>query len=184
MKKLLLILFFIPFLSYAQSGEGAENKIPLFNDSLSFHSGLLYIVDGIPKTYEEVQQLEVENIETIQILKEVASSTIFCNQPKGVVVITTRKPVEYEITVLDSGYYMFLATQPSPNFYSEQSLKSKNMSMVAEWNYRHRNPLNYNPDIYEVEIDYDHNIDYGLEVEYKLYMFFQFMMKENGISLI
>lgn len=56
--------------------------------------------------------------------------------------------------------------------------------MVTEWNYRHSNPGRYNPHIYEAAIDYDSKTDYGIDVEYTLYMFFRFMEKENNMSLI
>lgn len=91
---------------------------------------------------------------------------------------------EYDVIVFDAGYESFLATQKSKDFYTESFLKAKNMLMVNEWNYRYRLPRQYNPNIYEVSIDYDTNTDYGLDVEYKIYMFFRFMEKEHNMSLI
>lgn len=91
---------------------------------------------------------------------------------------------EYEVIVFDPGFESFLATQKSKDFYSEWTLKAKNTLMVNEWNSRHLNPMKYNPNIYEVSIDYDSKIEYGLDVEYQLYMFFRFMEKEHKMSLI
>lgn len=91
---------------------------------------------------------------------------------------------EYEAIVFDAGFETFLATQKSSSYYSETYLKGKNRAMVTEWNIRHSLPSLYNPDIYEVNIDYNPTIDYGLDVEYTLYMFFCFMEKQNKISLI
>lgn len=90
----------------------------------------------------------------------------------------------YEAIVFDPGFDLFLTTQPSKSFYSEPFLKTKNTLMVAEWNYRVNNPMRYRRDIYEIKIDYDPNIEYGIDVEYTLYMFFRFMEKENHISLL
>lgn len=90
----------------------------------------------------------------------------------------------YEVIVFDAGFESFLATQKSPAFYSESTLKAKNALMVNEWNSRHRQPSLYDSSIYEVNIDYNQNIDYGLGVEYQLYMFFRYMEKENNMSLI
>lgn len=91
---------------------------------------------------------------------------------------------EYETIVLAPGFESFVTTQPSKPYFTESWLKSKNAPMVTEWNYRHGNPSQYNPSIYEEVISYDNKIDYGLDVEYTLYMFFRFMEKENNMSLI
>lgn len=91
---------------------------------------------------------------------------------------------EYEAIVIAPGFDTFLATQQSKEFYSEATLKAKNAPMVAEWNYRYRQPLRYDPNIYEEEIIYDSNTEYGLEVEYTLYMFFKFMEKQHKMSLM
>lgn len=90
---------------------------------------------------------------------------------------------EYEVVVLDAGYESFLATQQSKEFFTESVLKGKNEIMVNEWNQRYRQPRHYDPSIYEVSIDYDRNVEYGLEFEYRLYMFFRFMEKQHGISM-
>lgn len=91
---------------------------------------------------------------------------------------------EYEAIVFAPGFETFLATQQPKEFYSEATLKAKNAPMVAEWNYRYRQPLRYDPNIYEEEIIYDSNTEYGLEVEYTLYMFFKFMEKQHKMSLM
>lgn len=143
-----------------------------------------FIVDGIVVDDYNISNTKIEDIESISVLKESWQKEIFCNPPTNVILITTKPKEEYEVIVFDPGYESFLATQKSKEFYSEATLKVKNTQMVIEWNSRHHQPLRYNPDIYEVSIDYDPKIDYGLEVEYQLYMFFRFMEKENGISLI
>lgn len=91
---------------------------------------------------------------------------------------------KYETIVIAPGYESFSTTQKSKEFYTESYLKTKNVFMVNEWNYRYSNPSRYNPNIYEASIDYDPNTDYGLDVEYELYMFFRFMEKQNKMSLI
>lgn len=101
----------------------------------------------------------------------------------GPIYETTVYKTEYEATVFDAGFQLFLTTQHPKQFYSESILKSKNTLMVTEWNLRHNQPMRYNPAIYEVNIDYDPTIDYGLDVEYTLYMFFKFMEKEHNIKL-
>ena len=66
------------------------------------------------------------------------------------------------------------------NFYSENYLENKNRYYVNIWNNRAKNPSNYNPNIYENIIDYDFNIHYGLEVNYKLYNYFKFVEYKYG----
>ena len=47
------------------------------------------------------------------------------------------------------------------------ALESRNNIYVINWNQRVLNPQRYNPNLYEMQIDYSPNIDYGYEVNYK-----------------
>ena len=96
---------------------------------------------------------------------------------------TDSDSVEYELIVLDPGYEMYLATQPPKEFYTQAYYETWNTRYVSEWNYRHSNPLTFG-DIYETYIDYSQNIDYGLELNYRLYHYFRFFEKENGVDLL
>jgi hypothetical protein len=91
--------------------------------------------------------------------------------------------VEYELIVIDPGYEAYLATQPSMNFYSQHYYENWNLRYVTEWNYRHSQPMRYG-DMYQTYIDYRPNIDYGLELNYKLFHYFRFFEKENGVDLL
>ncbi len=92
---------------------------------------------------------------------------------------------EYDIIVFDPQYDTFLKTIALPkSFYSESFYKSKNRIYVTIWNQRYYNPLSYNPTIYEVAIELDPDINYGLDFEYKLYNFFKFMEWKNKIRFI
>ena len=55
------------------------------------------------------------------------------------------------------------------NFHSQSYLESKNAVFVGTWNRRARNLTQFSPDIYGNVIDYDLTVNYGLEVNYKLY---------------
>lgn len=149
----------------------------------------LFIVDGIVVKSDGLNFLSLEDIKSIEILKE-NPPLIFSNRFEGIILITTKgnEPIDfddlYEITVLDPGYETFLLTQKSKEFYSRSLLKVKNAMMVTEWNYRYSQPLHYNPNIYEVKINYEANRYYGLEFEYRLHMFFKFMEKQHRIALL
>lgn len=90
---------------------------------------------------------------------------------------------KYELIVMDPGFESYLVTQPSPNYYSQQYYETWNQQYVTEWNYRHNNPLTYGS-FYETRIDYSPHEDYGLELNYRLYYYFQFIKDEYGIVLI
>lgn len=89
---------------------------------------------------------------------------------------------EYEVVVMDPGYETFLATQPPKEFYSEDYYKHWNELYVIEWNIRYTTQARSG--LYEVPIDYDPKIHYGLEFEYRLYYFFQYFEKSNHVTLI
>lgn len=111
-----------------------------------------------------------------------------CNTPKSTVKqeesISTEKvadtirivneELEYEIIILDIGFDSWLVTQKPISYYSNSTLRIKNDFYVVEWNIRVNQPFRYNPHLYEQLIDYSPHIDYGKEVNYKLYMYFQF----------
>ncbi len=51
----------------------------------------LYVVDGIPTNSDAAQQLKAEDIETLQVLKDAASASIYGSRASnGVIVITTK----------------------------------------------------------------------------------------------
>lgn len=91
--------------------------------------------------------------------------------------------LEYEIIILDIGFNSYLTSAKPMSFYSLSTLRSKNNIYVLEWNSRARNPSKYDPSIYENIIDYQANIDYGMEVNYKLYMYFQFAQRKYRTRL-
>ena len=98
-------------------------------------------------------------------------------------VIIENDSLEYQITIYDTGFSLYLRTIAKPeSFYSQTYLENKNIFYVSEWNNRARNPLRYGG-FYGSIIDYDQHVDYGLEVNYKLYSYFQFIKYKHGIRL-
>lgn len=81
--------------------------------------------------------------------------------------------LEYEVIIIDAGFNSWLITSAKPrNYYSLSYLENKNYLFVTEWNNRVLQPQHYNPDLYEMRIDYEPNIHYGYEVNYLLYNYF------------
>lgn len=91
---------------------------------------------------------------------------------------------EYDLIVFDAQYDVFLMTIARPqNFYSENYYKMKNDQYVNVWNNRHAQPLRFDPDLYAVHINYDPKINYGINLEYKLYNFFKFIEWKYKVNL-
>ncbi|MGV8964019.1 MAG: DUF6146 family protein [Candidatus Saccharimonadaceae bacterium] len=104
-------------------------------------------------------------------------------QKQRVEMVSDNDSTEYTLIVLDPGYDSYLATQPPSNFYSQQYYENWNNQYVIEWNARYRNPLRFGG-FYETEIDYNLREDYGLDLNYRLYYYFQFIKDKYGIVLV
>lgn len=92
--------------------------------------------------------------------------------------------VEYEIIIIEPGFHTWLNSVARPEgYYSKTFLESRNTLMVLEWNRRAMQPNRFNPDLYSMQIDYQQGIDYGYEVNYKLYNYFIFFQRKYNQRL-
>jgi len=92
--------------------------------------------------------------------------------------------LEYEVIIIDIGFTNYLNTVAFPmDFYSESFLETRNRFYVIEWNNRARNATQFDPNVYENVINYQPNINYGLEVNYKLFWYFQFAQRKYNMRL-
>ena len=99
-------------------------------------------------------------------------------------VVIANEALEYEIIIIDQGFTSFLNTVARPKeYYSESYLKNKNRVYVNVWNSRVRNPQRFNSSIYENVIEYLPNVDYGLDVNYKLFWYFKFAEQKYKMKL-
>ena len=81
--------------------------------------------------------------------------------------------LEYEIIIIEPGFNSWLERMAKPEgYYSQEFLEGRNQIYVSEWNRRVLRPSVYNTSLYEMQIDYNTSIDYGYEVNYKLYNYF------------
>ncbi|WP_372757652.1 DUF6146 family protein [Mariniflexile sp.] len=95
------------------------------------------------------------------------------NEKLGDTVRISNDELEYEIIIIEPGFNSWLASTARPEgFYSQQYMETRNYQYVIEWNQRVLQPQRYNPNLYELQIDYQPNIDYGYDVNYKLYNYF------------
>ena len=90
--------------------------------------------------------------------------------------------LEYELIIIDSGFENWLVTKPSREFYSKEYYELRNRLYVSEWNNRHSTLGGCG--LYETYIDYSYSIDYGLDLNYKLYYYFRYFEETNKIKLL
>ncbi|QMU65351.1 MAG: hypothetical protein GKR88_14340 [Flavobacteriaceae bacterium] len=114
-----------------------------------------------------------------------SSSQIETKSKKEEPVVIANDSLEYEIIIIDVGFNTYLNTIAKPPGYHNQTyLELKNRNYVIAWNYRARNIPRFNEGIYENEINYDPSIDYGYDVNYKLFNYFEFAQRKYNIRLI
>ncbi|NNK20733.1 MAG: hypothetical protein HKP07_05450 [Flavobacteriaceae bacterium] len=90
----------------------------------------------------------------------------------------------YEIIIIEPGFNVWLqSVARPPGYYSQSFLETRNRLYVIEWNNRVINNLQYDPNLYELQINYDPLIDYGYEVNYKLYNYFVYFQRKYNQRL-
>ena len=86
---------------------------------------------------------------------------------------------EYQIIIIEPGFYTWLMSVARPEgYYSKHWLENRNQILVINWNQRVLQPRQFDPNLYQLQIDYDPNIDYGYEVNYKLYNYFIYFQRK------
>ncbi|MBU2952080.1 hypothetical protein KO493_15375 [Tamlana agarivorans] len=84
----------------------------------------------------------------------------------------------YEIIIIEPGFNFWVASQARPRgYYSQSFMENRNHLYVIEWNQRVLQPHRYSPNLYELQINYDHVTDYGYEVNYLLYNYFLYFQR-------
>ncbi|WP_040249247.1 DUF6146 family protein [Psychroserpens mesophilus] len=108
--------------------------------------------------------------------------------PEEDIVRLESDALEYEIIIIEPGFNAWLSTMAQPKgYYSQSYMESRNNVMVQEWNARVLQPGKYNPDMYQLQIDYRPGINYGYDLNYKLYnyfIYFQLTYKQRLSSMV
>ncbi|TKG94709.1 hypothetical protein EYV94_12260 [Puteibacter caeruleilacunae] len=90
--------------------------------------------------------------------------------------------LEYEIWITDIGFDTWFMLNYSPSQdRSNEYYRSWNNRYVIEWNYK------YTSGHYGIDseiVNYDPTIDYGIEVNRKLYYYFRFVEEELRIPIL
>lgn len=94
------------------------------------------------------------------------------------------KEIEYEVLIIDFGFSSWFNSNAKPrNYYSQSYLESRNRVWVLEWNRRTMLSSQYNPNLYEMAINYETNFNYGYEVNYMLYNYLVYFQLKNNQKL-
>ena len=92
--------------------------------------------------------------------------------------------LEYDIIIIEPGFNFWLASRAKPEgYYSQTYMEGRNYQYVVEYNSRVLQPHKYNPSLYEMQINYDPGVDYGYEVNYKLYNYFIYFQLTHNQKL-
>jgi hypothetical protein len=90
---------------------------------------------------------------------------------------------EYALIILDPGFETWFLTQARPMWYHSQSyLESWNRQYVTAWNSKAMSGRNSR--YFETFIDYQPHVDYGLELNHKLFYYFQYVEKKLRIPIL
>jgi hypothetical protein len=90
----------------------------------------------------------------------------------------------YEIIIIEPGFNVWLrSVARPPGYYSQTFLENRNQIYVTAWNNRVFNNVQFNPLLYQLQIDYDPQIDYGYDVNYKLYNYFIYFQRKYNQRL-
>lgn len=90
--------------------------------------------------------------------------------------------LDFELLVFDPGFEQWLTTQPPVEVYNQGYLESKNRQYVIQYNIRARNPSVYGM-LYPQPINYEFDVDYGLELNYMLYNYFEYFQEKYNQRL-
>lgn len=122
------------------------------------------------------------------LLLGIALGTFSCSSTKtisdrtpGVANDTIRienDSLEYRIIIVEPGFESWLISQPPRGYYSQNYLEDKNRIFVTEYNSRVLQRGRYPLNLYEEQINYDPQTDYGYEVNYLLYNYFVFFQNK------
>ncbi len=91
---------------------------------------------------------------------------------------------EYEIVVIEPGFYNWLQTYAQPKgFFTQKYLENRNIFYVQTWNNRVQLAGQYDSRLYVLPIEYDRKINYGYDLNYQLYHFFLYFQQKYDQDL-
>ncbi len=115
---------------------------------------------------------------------------VACSTQKGIVKVDTVKSeqmsedsVEYELETFDAKFETWYSLHDSPAQYHSQSYyESWNRQYVVAWNQNALDPRK--SWFFETVIGYEPNVDYGFELNHKLFYYFQYVERVLKIEIM
>lgn len=102
---------------------------------------------------------------------------------KDEVKITAQDSLEYEVETFDAKFETWYQLHDNPSQYrSLDYYEGWNKRYVSAWNAKAANPQKNR--FFEPIVGYDYSIDYGFELNHKLFYYFQYVENVLGISII
>jgi hypothetical protein len=97
--------------------------------------------------------------------------------------VQSKDSTEYELLVFDPPFETWFALNSNPaKDHSNDYYRTWNSQYVTDWNYHYT--LGHKPRIFENYIDYDNSIDYGIEVNRKLYYYFRYVETSLKVPIL
>lgn len=90
--------------------------------------------------------------------------------------------LNFELLIFEPTFDSWLAVQPPIETYSLSYLEGKNRRYVSEYNRRALSPVVYGS-LYPQPINYDPFEEYGLKLNYMLFMYFEFFQEKYNQRL-
>jgi len=117
-------------------------------------------------------------------IETTAEEKIAFAQKEGDTVEIVSDKTEYQIIIIEPGFNFWLQSIARPEgYYSQSWLENRNQIFVMNWNQRVIQPMRWDPNLYQLQIDYQPSIDYGYEVNYKLYNYFIYFQRRYNQRL-
>lgn len=92
--------------------------------------------------------------------------------------------LEYEILIIEPGFNNWLVTQFPEEYYSLSYLENRNTFYVQEYNRRVLSPVEFDAELYPIQINYELDVKYGKEVNYLLYNYFVYFERTYNQKLL
>lgn len=114
-----------------------------------------------------------------------------CSTQKGVVkieenkdeMVTFEDSTEYQLETFDAKFKTWYALHNNPSQYrSQQYYENWNRQYVNAWNYNSTQPGKSS--FFEPIVGYEPNIDYGFELNHKLFYYFQYVERVLKIEIM
>ncbi len=135
---------------------------------LAFISLIILFISSCGSTKNTSAFKDISDTEKISFAQKQADTIIIANENAN-----------YEIIIVEPGFNSWLASTAKPiGYYSQSYLENRNVIMVTAYNQRVMQPQRFNPSLYEMQINYQSHIDYGYEVNYKLYNYFIYFQRK------